>query len=123
MTVVANNPPSQPCIKHLCSDAVLGIEHSVQDRMHGFHFARTTQGLVVVQVMVCGVKVDSANPHIWQVLSSSLLSMDNSRQARHWQACRLETGSQLITIDFTPRIQQFLAILRNNKLSGEVQVK
>ena len=58
------------------------------------------------------------------LLSSSLLLIDNSRQARHWQACRLETGSQLMAIDFTQQFQQFMAILRNNNLcSGEVLVK
>jgi len=57
------------------------------------------------------------------LLSSSLLSMDNSRQSRHWPACRLETGSRSADNDWLHSAYSTISGNIEKQLSGEVQAK
>ena len=68
MPIVAQDPPSQPCIKHLRPNSPLGVEGSVEYRMDGFHLARAAQRLVVVQMMAGRVIVYCADFHVRQAL-------------------------------------------------------
>ena len=110
-TIVPQDPPSQPCIKHLRAYTPLGVEGSVEDRVDSFHLACPTKGLIVVEMMAGRVVVDGADLHKWQAVwvigYASIPNMDElllehgchppsderigyigNCQVVHFQACR-----------------------------------